>query len=253
MRIALISDVHGNHTALTAVLADLEAQAPCDAIWVLGDLAAFGPQPAECIATLRALRDERGADQVRIVGGNTDRYLVTGERPASRAADEAGFAALAAARTRRDAALNWGLAQLDYSAYTFLAEILGQEIALDVPGFGRVIGFHAVPGDDEGAALAPNTPDEVAADALLDREGVLAVCGHTHTRMQRQVGRWQVINPGAVSLSFTQQGIAEWAVLTLGADGLHVDLRDVPYDTGAVLAAADALGYPDRDGLARGL
>jgi predicted phosphodiesterase len=45
MRIALLSDIHGNEIGLNAVLADVTAQGGADAYWILGDLVALGPRP----------------------------------------------------------------------------------------------------------------------------------------------------------------------------------------------------------------
>src|SRR3954454_19938719 len=53
MRIAVISDIHGNWHALEAVLADLE-QDPVEEIWCLGDVVGYGPQPNRCVAETRA-------------------------------------------------------------------------------------------------------------------------------------------------------------------------------------------------------
>ena len=68
MRIAILSDVHGNLAALEAVLrhAQAQAQGTIDAFWCLGDTVGYGPQPRECVALLR----ERGA---LLVAGNHDR------------------------------------------------------------------------------------------------------------------------------------------------------------------------------------
>lgn len=49
MRIAVLSDIHGNLPALEAVLADLS---PYDAVWQLGDVVGYGPQPNEVVARL---------------------------------------------------------------------------------------------------------------------------------------------------------------------------------------------------------
>jgi diadenosine tetraphosphatase ApaH/serine/threonine PP2A family protein phosphatase len=54
-RLVALSDVHGNLPALEAVLADIQTQGAPDAIWVLGDLAAFCPWPTETLARLREL------------------------------------------------------------------------------------------------------------------------------------------------------------------------------------------------------
>ena len=77
MRIAILSDIHGNCVALDAVLGDIRSdeQEPVDGYWILGDLVAAGAQPLEVMARLDELTD------VRFVRGNSERYLTTGARP----------------------------------------------------------------------------------------------------------------------------------------------------------------------------
>jgi predicted phosphodiesterase len=87
MRIAVFADIHGNLPALDAVLADMDAAGDFDLVWCLGDLAALGGQPQECVQRLLLLREAHGEAAVKIIGGNTDRYLVTGERMPAKAAD----------------------------------------------------------------------------------------------------------------------------------------------------------------------
>jgi len=69
VRVALLSDVHANLTALDAVLAALPA---VDEMWVMGDTVGYGPDPSEVIARLH----EKGA---HLVAGNHDRAVATGE------------------------------------------------------------------------------------------------------------------------------------------------------------------------------
>ena len=75
MRIALLSDIHGNPIALDAVLVDVQAQGGVSGYWILGDLAAIGYDPVGVLERLKALPN------ACFVRGNTDRYVVTGERP----------------------------------------------------------------------------------------------------------------------------------------------------------------------------
>ncbi len=63
MRYLIISDVHGNLAALEAVLA---AAGACDAVWCLGDVVGYGPQPNECVERVRDLPG------LRCVAGNHD-------------------------------------------------------------------------------------------------------------------------------------------------------------------------------------
>ena len=68
MRVALISDLHGNLTALETVLDDLDRERP-DRVLCLGDVAATGPQPRETVERLR----EVGCP---VVMGNADAALL---------------------------------------------------------------------------------------------------------------------------------------------------------------------------------
>ena len=74
MRVAVFSDIHGNSIALDAVLADITARGGADAYWVLGDLVAIGADPVDTLERLAALPNPT------FVQGNTQRYLLTGER-----------------------------------------------------------------------------------------------------------------------------------------------------------------------------
>jgi predicted phosphodiesterase len=56
MRVAVISDVHGNEQALDAVLRAVEAEEP-DEVWCLGDLVGYGPRPNECCDAVAARAD----------------------------------------------------------------------------------------------------------------------------------------------------------------------------------------------------
>jgi diadenosine tetraphosphatase ApaH/serine/threonine PP2A family protein phosphatase len=60
MRYAVLSDIHGNYEALSAVLDDIaqftaEQRAPVDAIWCLGDIVGYGPEPHECVQRVREI------------------------------------------------------------------------------------------------------------------------------------------------------------------------------------------------------
>ncbi|MBE2271033.1 MAG: metallophosphoesterase family protein [Anaerolinea sp.] len=249
MRLAVISDTHGNLLALEAVLADLEARGGWDHLWFLGDLAAFGPRPAECVRRIKAFADAASEGDkkgtFRAIRGNTDRWIVHGTRPKAQGVETAeDLPKMINTFRSQGAALIWALEQMSYDEYDFLRKLPG-ECDLHVPGFGHVIGYHGTPGDDEGY-LTPESTDEEAADALLDREGRLGIGGHIHRQMDRQlsIGGWRVINVGSVGMSFETPGIAQYGMLTFTGDAVQVDLRGVPYDLDAVIAEFAAVGHP---------
>src|SRR5580704_4189608 len=68
MRIALISDIHGNYLALEHVLEDARA-AGVDRFACLGDVATLGPRPGEVVRKLREL-------QCPVILGNHDDFLL---------------------------------------------------------------------------------------------------------------------------------------------------------------------------------
>lgn len=259
MRLAVFSDIHGNLTAFEAALADFEAQGGADRIWILGDLAAFGPRPAESVRRVKAMLDAADTDEstkgtVRVISGNTDRYLVTGARPTQPVAQDAdNFQQLVAALPPFYDGLMWSMQQLGFEEYEFLAK-LGGECSLRADGYGYVIGYHGTPGNDEGY-LRPETDDEEAADALLDREGRLGIGGHIHVQMNRQLprGGWHVVNVGSIGMSFDQPGFAQWGLFTFENGEVNVDLRAVPYDVDAVIADLHAVGVPDPEWSAKRL
>lgn len=247
MRLAVISDIHGNLTALEAVLADLAAAGGADLTWCLGDLAAFGPRPSECVQRIRALAEADEGKTFKVIGGNTDRYLVNGTRfPVPSAKDEDSFKRLANEWQTRDTVLNWNVSRLTWEDYEFLKKIRYQELAHEIEGYGWVLGFHAVPGDDE-KFLTTDTPTDEVYDLMLDREGRLGLCGHTHIQMNRDLGRWHIVNVGSVGLASDHFGKACYGLLTFEGDSVKVDLRQIDYDVDAAVQELYTTGHPAPD------
>ena len=251
MRLAVFSDIHGNLEAFEAALADCEAMGGADRIWFLGDFALLGPRPVECIRRVKAIVDAAEADEstkgtVRTIRGNTDRYVVTGEAPRRPKAEDAdGLSKMLEGMRRMNRLTEWCLEQLAFEDYEFLAKLSG-ECDLNVEGYGYVIGYHGTPGNDEGI-LRPDTDEEEAADALLDREGRLGIGGHIHIQMDRILERsgWRVINVGSVGLSNDMPGMAQWGLFKFEDGNVTIDLRAVPYNVDAVIADMEALGMPE--------
>jgi diadenosine tetraphosphatase ApaH/serine/threonine PP2A family protein phosphatase len=69
MRVVLVADVHSNLAALKAVLRHAESAVAIDAVWAMGDLVGYGPDPDACLEMLRRY-------PLTAVGGNHDRAAV---------------------------------------------------------------------------------------------------------------------------------------------------------------------------------
>jgi predicted phosphodiesterase len=233
MRIALISDLHGNAVALRAVLADIAA-AGVDRTVCLGDTATLGPSPREVIQSLRDL----GCDCIL---GNHDDFM--------------NDPALVRTYTEAPAvidAVDWCRAQLSSDDLAFIARFQPTlEIAL---GDGATLFlFHGSPRSHTKDILSTTPADEL--DRLLDGHAATVMAGgHTHLQMLRQHNGTLLVNPGSVGMPFKEYvggrpptilPHAEYAIVEASRGGVTVHLRRVSLDKRALHdAAASASSNP---------
>ena len=231
MRIALIADIHGNLTALEAVLTNVEA-AGVDQVVCLGDVAATGPQPHEVIERLRAL-------PCLVVMGNADADLLRPIHPVP--ADEDG---------RRFAEIDaWCAAQLTAADLSYV-RTFKPTVTLPLGDDDSLLCFHGSPGSNTESIVA-TTSDEALAP-LLDGYGATVYAGgHTHTPFIRRHKGAFFLNPGSVGLPYvpTESGTyqppwAEYGRVEWRAGSLDLALRRVPIDTDKVRQAALRSGMP---------
>ena len=208
MRIAVLSDIHANLTALDAVIADLRTTAP-DLVLHGGDLVVGGPRPAEVIDRIREMNWPG-------VYGNAEEALWAPHRLSEM---------LQAPHLQRikDLSLTHTLPAT--------VEAIGDErlawlrtLPLRWSDHDLTV-VHAVPNDAWG--IVPAT----ASDEDMDRVyGVLAstrvVYGHVHTPFVRRLRTFTLANMGAVSQSFDGDTRAAYAVV----DDDRVEIRRVEYD-----------------------
>jgi putative phosphoesterase len=208
VRVAALSDIHGNLPALEAVLADVEREG-VDAIVVPGDTIS-GPWPAEVSDVLAEL----GALVVR---GNVDRLALDG-----------GEGAIG----------DWSAERLGDRRATAAAWPLTVELTVD--GLGRVLVCHATPTSDE-LIYTRITPENELVRLFKDVNVDVVVCGHTHVQYDRMLANGlRIVNPGSVGMPYEGERGAFWAVL-----GPEVDMRRTEYDVEAAAAAMRETGAPD--------
>lgn len=211
MRVAAISDIHGNLPALEAVLADVERE-QVDAIVVVGDTIS-GPWAAEAFDRVKELA-------ATVVRGNADREVI--ER-SDRYGPLARWSADRVGDERLAFAASWPLVS-----------------ELDIDGLGRTLVCHSTPASDD-PIYTRITPEEELRALFDGVEAQLVLCGHTHMQYDRKLasGGLRIVNPGSVGLPYEGERGAYWALL-----GPDVEFRRSAYDVEAAVAAIEVMGAP---------
>jgi predicted phosphodiesterase len=239
MRIALISDIHGNLISLEEVLADI-AQVGVDQIIFLGDLVTFGAQPREAVERIQALG-------CSCVLGNHDDFVLERSRV-----------------PHLSWVSEWFAAQLTADHLTFLRTFQPTiRIPLDDAGH-TLLCCHGSPRSYNEFLLATTPPevlneilDEKTSEVSETSEVLVAIaCGHTHVPLIRRHHDLIIMNVGSVGLPveelpfkgypvmmpWAEYGIVEWQ------DGrLTTELRRLPVDVEKIKQTYRASGMPDTD------
>ena len=241
MRIALLSDIHANPVALDAVLADLRTEGEIDEYWVLGDSVSIGPDPIGVLDRLFSL------ENVHHVRGNTDRYMITGERYRPTFEQIESDPSLLPRLVQVSRSFAWALGMITSRGWhRWLAE-LPLERRLILPDATRLLGVHASPGADDGGGIHPGRTDQ-ELEALFDECDDDLICvGHTHSPMNFRLGNKQVVNLGCVSNPFAPDLRACYAVLEADKAGYRIQHRRTDYDRARVISDTRESGHPGAD------
>ncbi|HEY8770763.1 MAG TPA: metallophosphoesterase family protein [Thermoleophilaceae bacterium] len=232
MRIALLSDVHGNLPALRSVLKDVRGS-EADQVWCLGDLVGYGAEPDGCVELVREACDV-------CLAGNHD-LVVTGD------IDIADFSSNAAAAAR------WTQENIAEEALAFLRELKPEDPARE-PGL-----YHASPRDPVWEYVLSTWQ---ALECMEEMEPRVGAVGHSHvalffhsngdaevggavapagTELDLSTGRW-LINPGAVGQPRDGDPRAAW--LLLDTDTWTAAWRRVEYPIDEAARAIEQAGLP---------
>lgn len=242
MRIAIISDAHGNLHGLDAVLIDLDVNGPYDEVIYGGDFAFRGAFPSETIDRIR----ERSYRSVR---GNTDEFLVEMAR------DGAYQLSITEESQRHTPALQlfdrWALERMTSDQVDYLAE-LPLRIDIAGPDNARLTIAHATPWSAHVTVL-PDAPDDDARRMLDDPRADCTAYGHIHHAYRREVGDGLLVSVGSVGAPMDGDWRAAYVVLTNDGEGWDVEFRRVPYDIKSAQASLLASTLPERETIAAAL
>jgi len=244
MRLAFVSDIHGNPIALDAVLSDIESLGGADEYWALGDLAAIGYDPVGVLERLS------GLPRLRVLSGNTERYVLTGERPPPTEADVFRDPQLIAQFTEVVRGFAWTAGFLAAAGWIDWLADLPTQLRTSLPDGTRLLAVHASPSSDEGRGLRATMSDDDLAAAVRGSKADVVLAGHTHGAFERIVDGVRIVNLGSVSNPQTSDRRASYVMLEASHDSYSLEHRRVAYDYESVLASIGRSHHPNQAFLA---
>jgi len=230
VRIALLSDIHGNVTALEAVRRALRNEKP-DVVLVAGDLVMNGHDPSGSIATLREMETEGAI----IVQGNTD--VAVADFDFAAAFPWLGDGVPEAIQI----AAEWAQDALDDDALAWLRR-LPAERRVRI-GETMVLVTHASPGS-QTAGFDVDLDASVTLERLSRTDARIICCGHTHLPDVRDFGWKQIVNGGSAGYVFDGDPTASWGLVTVDGEAVTAEIRRTEFDTMVASNAISARGLP---------
>jgi predicted phosphodiesterase len=233
MRIAVLSDIHGNLHALDAVLSDVERE-DVHEVWCLGDVVGYGADPNDCCARIREQADV-------VLAGNHD-MAVTGEL----SLEEFSRGAAIGARWTQE------VLHPEHASWLRARRPQGEE---------REIGlYHGSPRDPVWEYVLSSLLAELCFDTMRQR---VALVGHSHVALSFvrpegeaatgeprrggdavdiSAGEW-ILNPGSVGQPRDGDARAAWMLLDL--DLWRAQWRRTQYDVAGAQATIRAARLPE--------
>ena len=227
MKIALISDIHGNLEALNAVLRHARANNAARVILNLGDAVGYGPQPEEVVQFIQ------GSSFTNILGNYDQKILSKKHR-------KAGWSSVKTPEKREMFA--WTYQALSKKSRKYLNS-LPKSLKATFEGVTLLM-THGSP-DSISEHLLPNTPEKRLLE-LAEQHPVDAIlCGHSHQPFTRKAGGVCFVNPGSVGRPDDGDPRASYAILELQDGEIEVKQFRVAYPIQNAINAMRQTGLPE--------
>ncbi len=213
MKIAVLSDIHGNLPALQVVATHIDAWQP-DQVIVNGDIVNRGPRSLCC---LRFIQEKQRTDDWQMVRGNHEDFLIACSLPNSpKSGPEFDVWRFA----------HWAYQQLNGDV-SFL-ESMPHQFSLRAPDNSELRVVHASMHSNRDGIYA-NTPDEKLMEQIAPVPAVF-VTAHTHKPLIRQLNNSLVVNVGAVGAPFDQDSRASYGQFTWKDGDWQAKIIRLEYD-----------------------
>ncbi|HZU00478.1 MAG TPA: metallophosphoesterase family protein [Ktedonobacteraceae bacterium] len=225
MRVAILSDVHGNQLALDAVLEDIAHQPAIDQIVVAGDICLNGPCPREALETVQKL-------YCPVLQGNVDFEVVT-------QAPEKG--------SKKRSVVAWTREQIGQVGIDYLASLPFSH-TIHSPECGDLLIVHANPLNLE-EHIPPDLSDTDLEQLLggLDPTVSALAFGHLHIAYTRTWRHLLLVDVGSCGMPRDKDPRASYAVLSTGDTSWQAEIHRVEYDVKAVVKQIRSCGMPNAE------
>ncbi len=237
MRLAIISDIHGNAVALKEVLDDIRARS-VDEMVCLGDIVTLGAEPGEVLDLLESV-------ECRFVLGNHDEFIYDPSLMD-------GYIKLPIVGE----AIRWCLDRLTGPQKRFFDKF-EKQIRIDLEDGGGILLYHGSPRSNFDDILS-FTPD-ADVDRLIDgNENKIMIGGHTHIQMLRLHHGNMIVNAGSVGFPFREYvaggvpsvlSCAQYVIVETANGKVSINFITVDLDRKKLLQAAERTENPMRHAL----
>lgn len=222
MRIAIMSDIHGNQIALEAALHDLSQQTDIEQLVIAGDICLNGPRPREALEIVQNLN-------CPVIQGNVDSDVV-------HKTSKNG--------PKKQSVIAWTREQIGPDGISYLESLPMQHLVNNPTGADLLV-VHANPHNQE-EAIFPSAPDSKLEYFLSDIPPTVGglVFGHYHVPYTRRWEHLLLVDTGSVGLSRDNDIRASYAILTWQDNVWQAEHRRVEYDQKAVVEQMRQSGIP---------
>lgn len=210
MKLAVLSDIHGNLTALNAVLEDIN-KSEIDGYIIAGDHVIDCPQNNEVLEKIKNL-------DAYVIKGNREKYIMNYHNGMHSEWDN----------HKQMAAVVWAYNNMDEDNINYI-DNLPEQLNISLANMDTIRVVHGSPFNISEQLFPDKYPERIEKSLRSIKESVL-ICGHTHESWSKIVHKKLVVNPGSVGIPFNDNMCAEYAILTWMDNRWIASHHQVKYD-----------------------
>lgn len=227
MKLAFISDIHGNAVALDAVLDDIKKR-DIDQIIILGDICYRGPEPKRSLDLVRSLNTS-------VIKGNADEWIVRGIKKGEVPED---------VHEMMTEECDWSSAKLGDEDVKYLQN-LSKELTLEFDSI-KIHAFHATP-TSLFDVVQPDESKEKVRGKLINSDADIFIYGHIHKSFVRFIDGKCVTNTGSIGLPFDGLNKASYAIVEIEKNNFEISIVRVDYNVDKVVKQFEQSDYPNKE------